>query len=176
MSLVDGATINSFLVALGGRQSEPAELVLLGGSALLLLGNLRTTVDIDYVGDDLQPTDFQRTIAQVADELQLVVDPVPIQHFVPVPPDSASRRAFIGRFGAVDVYVIDPYMMALSKLDRGFDSDIADIVFLVERSLVSPDHLAELITASVPEARTYDLDLVAMQRHLAVVRQRIAKT
>ena len=64
--------------------------------------------------------------------------------------------------------------MALSKLDRGFDSDIADIVFLVERGLVLPDRLAELITAAVPEARAYDLDPVAMRQHMAVVRQRVA--
>ena len=59
MSAVDATTVRAFLTRLGDRHDEAAELVLLGGSALLLLGNLRATVDIDYVGDDLQRSGLQ---------------------------------------------------------------------------------------------------------------------
>ena len=50
--------IRAFLSALGNRYSRPAQLYLLGGSALCLLGSPRPTVDIDYVGDDLKRTPF----------------------------------------------------------------------------------------------------------------------
>ena len=175
MEPVDAATIRKFLTRLGEVQDGAAELVLLGGSGLLLLGNPRTTADIDYVGDDLRPGPFQHVIDQVAAELHLVVDPVPIQHFVPLPPDSDSRRVPVARFGHVDVYVIDPYVTALSKLDRGFDSDIADIVFLVDRGLVEPDRLAAFVESALLHAGAYDLDPGAMQRHLRVVLRRAGK-
>ena len=41
-------TFNTFLRRLGERVSGKADLCLLGGSALRLLGSGRTTVDIDY--------------------------------------------------------------------------------------------------------------------------------
>lgn len=66
--------------------------------------------------------------------------------------------------------------MALSKLDRGFDSDVADIVFLIQQGLVSLDRLADWVTAAIPDAAAYDLDPDAMRKHLAVVRRRIAST
>lgn len=43
--------------------------------------------------------------------------------------------------------MIDPYAMALGKLDRGFPTDLADIVFLVRRDLVN---LTELENSCKP--------------------------
>ncbi|MBK7779669.1 MAG: hypothetical protein IPJ58_02555 [Ardenticatenia bacterium] len=164
--------MRAFLNGLGQRQTEPEILVLLGGSALLLLGSQRTTLDIDYVGDDLVQTAFQDTIHEVATELELYADPVPIAHFVPIPADSKTRQLFVDRYGKVDVFVIDPYVIALSKLDRGIDSDIADIVFLLERGFVELESLADRTTAAIEQAAAFDLDPIAMQRHLSIVRQR----
>ena len=172
MRSIDDAVIRSFLIALGTRQAESAQLSLLGGCALILLGSPRMTIDIDYVGDDVQPTRFQQTIAQVAAELQLEADPVPIGRFVPLPADSEAHRVFVARFGLVDVYVVDPDVIALSKLDRGDDTDIDDVVFLVKRGLVSLDRLAELVASTLPLATKYDIDPAAMQAHLTNVRQR----
>lgn len=172
MESLDAATVHVFLRTLGARQTEPAELQLLGGCALILLGNARTTLDIDYVGDDLTRSEFQRTIDEVAAELHVRADAVPIDRFVPVPPDAQSRRVFIERHGMMNVYVIDPYVIALSKLDRGLDSDLGDVRFLAEAGRIDLDELARLITNAEQHARTYDLDPAAMRQHLAVVRRR----
>ena len=173
MEPIDADVVRTFLARLGEIQVEPVSLMLLGGSALLLLGNPRTTLDIDYVGDDLRPTDFQTIIDQVATELHLHADPVPIEHFVPLPPESESRRVFIARFGTVDAFVIDPYVIALSKLDRGFDIDIADTAFLIKRGLVNLDALADVVATALLQAAKYDMDPAEVQKHLAVVRQRV---
>jgi Nucleotidyltransferase of unknown function (DUF6036) len=172
MKLVDAAAIGGFLTALGARQAEPVQLSLLGGCALILLGSPRTTADIDYVGDDIRQTGFQQTIVQVASELQLKVEPVPIDRFVPLPPDSEARRVFIARYGMIDVYVVDPYVIALSKLDRGFDTDFDDIVFLITRGMVNLERLAELVASTLMQAAAYNMDPAAMHQHLAIVRQR----
>lgn len=173
MESLDAETVQVFLRTLGARQTEPAELELLGGCALILLGNARTTLDIDYVGDDLTRSEFQRTIDEVAAELHVHADAVPIDRFVPVPPDAQSRRVFIARHGLMDVFVIDPYVIALSKLDRGLDSDLGDIRFLAEAGRIDLVQLADLITAAEPHASAHDLDPVAMRQHLAVVRRRM---
>lgn len=172
MKLVDSSAIGAFLDALGARQSEPAQLSLLGGCALILLGSTRTTADIDYVGDDVRQTAFQQTISQVAAQLQLDVEPVPIDQFVPMPPDSETRRVYVGRYGAVEVTIVDPYVMALSKLDRGFHTDLDDIVFLVGRGLVTLERLAETVASTLVQADVYDIDPAAMRAHLDIVRQR----
>ncbi len=38
-------------------------IILLGGSALIMLGMPRSTLDVDYLGDDLVHDDFQRIVA-----------------------------------------------------------------------------------------------------------------
>ncbi|MEZ4660526.1 MAG: hypothetical protein R2911_23465 [Caldilineaceae bacterium] len=77
--------INAFLTEVGKRHLQPASLILLGGSALCLLGSTRSTLDIDYVGHDLRKNPLQQTIDQVAQEMQLDVEAVPIDEFVPMP-------------------------------------------------------------------------------------------
>jgi hypothetical protein len=43
---------------------------------------------------------------------------------------------------------MDPYTIALSKLDRGFDTDIEDVLFLLHQKLITFEQL-ELVTAIV---------------------------
>jgi hypothetical protein len=169
---VDADTVRAFLARLGTRQLEPAELMLLGGSALLLLGSGRATVDIDYVGDDLGETAFQRTIAEVAAEMHVQVDPVPIERFVPMPSGADRRRVLVARIGVLEVFVVDPYAIALSKLDRGTDADIADIGFLVAQGRVDLERLGEVVEWALLRATEFDMDAAAVRRHLGEARRR----
>lgn len=68
---MDKDILQDFLTRLGNRYPEQANLYLLGGSALILLGSSRDTLDIDYVGDDTRKDDFQIVIDEVAAELNL---------------------------------------------------------------------------------------------------------
>lgn len=56
---MNDAEIRSVLSTLGERVPPESRLVLVGGSALALLGSPRVTIDIDFVGDDLNPDPFQ---------------------------------------------------------------------------------------------------------------------
>ncbi len=71
------------------------------------------------------------------------------------------------------VYVIDPYAIALSKLDRGFDTDIEDILFLMQRQLISVEMLADFVETAVTQAKQFDLDPAAMRQRLQIVRESI---
>ncbi len=167
---VGKSRIEAFLTAVGKRCEPASTLFLLGGGALELLGSVRPTLDLDYVGDDLQLTNLQQLMAQIADEMHIELEAVPIAGFVPLPEHSEERSVLVGEFGNLAVYVFDPYTIALSKLDRGFDTDIDDILFLVRRHLITVDQLAAFAEAAVLQAHEFDLDPAAMRRHLQVVR------
>jgi hypothetical protein len=69
MEPVTPETLTKFLTRLRERYPNQATLYLLGGSALLLLGNPRQTLDIDYT-TDLQPQE-QQALETVMNQLLL---------------------------------------------------------------------------------------------------------
>lgn len=157
---------------LADRYEQSDALYLLGGSALLMLGSQRLTADIDYLGDDRQVNELQRAIKGVAKQLGIDVEAVPIDEFLPLPPGALGRSIFVGQFGTLAAYAFDPYTIALSKLDRGFDTDIQDILFLVDRGYVDVEQLETLVAQAVAQAGAFDLDPAGMRRHLDAVRER----
>ena len=173
MAELDREQIKAFLEALGRRYSLRAKLILLGGSALCLLGSPRPTIDIDYAGSDLQKDELQVLMDEIANEMGLEVEAVPIQEFTPLAFGDESHSIHVGRFGKIEVSIIDPYVMALSKLDRGFSTDIEDIVFLIERGLVSLSQLEQIVKDALLQAREFEMDPCELQSHLQTVREEV---
>lgn len=169
---MDNAEIQFILTTLGERVPSASPLVLVGGGALALLGSPRPTIDIDFVGDDLNPNKLHRTIMQIARELNIDVEPVPIERFIPLPAGSDNRKIHIGQFGNLDIYVADPYSIALSKLDRGFDTDLDDIVFLVRNNYVVLEELESLTTDALAHARKFDFNPEILD-HLQELKSRL---
>lgn len=170
MESIDSSQITAFLEEVGKRYPQAAHLILLGGGALCLLGSSRPTLDIDYVGNDLSKNELQQLIDLIAQEMQIEIEAVPIDEFVPVPSDAQSRWLPIGRFGLIDVFIMDPYTIALSKLDRGFDTDIEDILFLLHQKLITLEQL-ELVTATALEkAKEFAMVSANVRAHLEELR------
>ena len=146
-------------------------LYLIGGGALLILGNERSTFDIDYVGNDLpEPSDqLAMAIQKLADEMQIEVDPVPLDEFIPLPTDADQRHRLVGQFGRLTAYIFDPYSIAISKLDRGFESDLQDIVFLIRQGLVDFEQLTAYGHDVLERRRGFDLERDSFLAHLATV-------
>jgi hypothetical protein len=71
------------------------------------------------------------------------------------------------------VYVFDPYTIALSQFDRGFEIDLADIVSLIRRGFVDLALLEALARDAVAQARELDLDPTAIRAHLKALRKRL---
>ena len=156
MKALSRQVIQEFLEALGSRYPRQATLRLIGGSALILLGSTRETIDIDFVGDDMQKDDFQIAIQEVANELGLDAEPVPIERFVPLPQGSDERHVSVGQFGNVAVFVFDPYSISLSKLDRGSDRDLDDLVFLIQSHRITTEELERILNEALPLAGKFD--------------------
>lgn len=165
--------LESFLQELGKRYPKSATLYLLGGSALVLLGGNRPTLDIDYVGIDIPGLwdELQHLIDELASEMGLKVDAVPYQEMIPPLADAANRHIRVGEYGRIHVYIFDPYGIALGKLDRGFPSDLEDVVFLIRRNLISLTQLEKFIQDAIPSARQFDLNPKQMQKNLDIVRR-----
>ncbi|MCX6053324.1 MAG: hypothetical protein NTZ74_00120 [Chloroflexi bacterium] len=59
---MDNPQIQSILQVLGERVPPLSSLYLVGGGALVLLGSSRLTIDIDFIGDDISPSELHKTI------------------------------------------------------------------------------------------------------------------
>jgi Nucleotidyl transferase AbiEii toxin, Type IV TA system len=169
---LDHSEIQSILYSMGERVPPGSQLVLIGGSALTLLGSPRLTIDLDFVGDDVHPNTLHRSIIQIAKELKIHVEPVPLDHFVPLPMGSKKRNIRIGQFGNLEIYVADPYSMALSKLDRGLDTDFEDIIFLIRESFITLDALERITRDALPHARQFDFNPDILE-HLQELKDRL---
>jgi hypothetical protein len=170
---MNNSQIQSILEMLGKRVPASSRLFLLGGSALILLGSQRPTIDIDFIGDDVSPSEFDRAIMHAAKELKIFIEPVPIERFIPLPAGSDRRKIRIGKYGNMEVYVTDPYSIAISKLDRGFDTDFDDILFLVQNNHVELKELERMAQVVLTRAREFDIDPADFLAHLDIVRERL---
>lgn len=167
--------IESFLQRLGERYSEPAILYLLGGGALCFLGSSRRTVDIDYTLAHSQSGNeaLNHEIETLADELRLELEAVPIEEFVPLPEGSEDRHRWLGQFNELRVYVYDPYTIAVSKLSRGFESDLQDVVFLLSQQIIALDDLAQYVEDTIPQAWDYEIDPAELRLYFEEVKKQL---
>ena len=165
--------IRAILQKIGERVATPSNLILIGGGALALLGSPRLTVDIDFIGDDVTPDELGKTVMQVAKEQNIYADPVPLQRFIPLPKGSEDRMIAIGKFGNLAVYAADPYSIALGKLERGFDTDLQDIVFLIQRKLIDLVRLQQVVEEALPRAIEFDMNSLDLLAHLQTIVKRL---
>jgi Nucleotidyltransferase of unknown function (DUF6036) len=166
--------LRAFLQRLGERFAEGGSLYLLGGSALALLGNPRTTVDIDYTFEAEPGSDepFEATVAKLAEEMHLDVEAVPIGEFVPLPPRARERRRPVGRYGQLDVYIFDPYSIALSKIARGFEADLEDVTFMLREDLIEFEELQQHFESILPDAPKADIIPSEFRDYFEEIRRR----
>lgn len=154
---MDKTKLESILTILGEQVPSGSRLFLLGGSALTLLGSPRPSLDIDFWGDDVNPNELHQIILNKAKEIKLQIDAVPIERFIPLPEGNEKRSIYIGQFANLEIYVIDPYSIAFSKIDRGLFTDFDDIVFLIKNNHITLEELENIVQKSISKAGKFDL-------------------
>jgi len=160
--------IRRFLEHLSKQYPHPISLYLLGGGALCLLGSPRRTVDIDFTVE-APSKEFESVVELVAQELQLEVEIIPIEEFIPLPAEAATRHQAVDRFGNLKVFIFDPYTLAISKIARGLDTDIQDVLFLLQNRFVELNKLIQFVEDAIPTAWDFDIDPKEMKTHLDIV-------
>ena len=181
MEPVTTIVLQQFLKKLGEQFPHPAKFYLLGGSALCLLGSPRETLDVDYsldppaVPEDAGKEDIEQILRQLSSELRLDLELVPLAEFIPLPPNAEKRHRFLGRYGQVNVYIYDLYSIALSKIARGFESDLEDVEFLLGQDLIAWDELEGYFKSILPRAKKADIDPKEFEKYFNTLRKRILK-
>ncbi|MFZ5818800.1 MAG: nucleotidyl transferase AbiEii/AbiGii toxin family protein [Chloroflexota bacterium] len=169
---MDNAEIQSILQMIGKRVPPASRLILVGGSALSLLGSPRPTIDIDFIGDDVHPEPLHQIILRIAEELDIDAEPVPPDKFVPLPLGNEDRTIRMGQYGNLEIFIADPYSIALSKVDRGADTDYDDLVFLVQHNHVDMSEFERMVQEALPHARQFDFH-PDIRKHLQELKKRL---
>ncbi len=130
------------------RGRGPFRVLLLGGGTAVLAGWRESTIDADlHVEEDA----VLSHLAGIKDRLQVNIELVRPEHFVPALEGCEDRHVFVERIGDVSFHHYDPYSQLLSKLVRGFQRDMHDAKSLVRSGMVDFDRFRELVQR-IPEA------------------------
>ena len=90
----------------------------------------------------------------------------------PITGRNQERVIRIGQFGNLEVFVADPYSIALSKLDRGLDTDFDDLLFLIQSNYVNMDEFERILSSALPHARQFDFSADILE-HLQELKNRL---
>lgn len=121
---------------------QPSYLV---GGATAVIEAGAPTVDVDL---RIEPDeDVLRVLPQMKDQLDLNIELASPADFLPELPGWRERSPFLFRAGPLDVFHYDLYSQALTKLERGFALDIADVAAMVSSGEVQPAQLLALYDA-----------------------------
>lgn len=129
---------------------EGTRAYLTGGATAVLEGWRATTVDVDVRFEPDSDAALKR-IAELKEELSLNVELVSPLDFLPALPGWRERSRFRLREGNLEVFDFDLYSQALSKLQRGFELDLADVGSMVGSGQVDPATLLSLYDEIEPE-------------------------
>ncbi len=139
---------------LGRRARGPGRIYLIGGASALLEGWRETTVDVDLKLDPEPPGIFE-AIRQLKNELDVNVELVSPDQFLPPLPDWKTRSTFVEKHGTVEFFHYDFRSQALTKLARGYERDLNDVRAMLDRDLVSRQEIVEALEAIKPTLIRY---------------------
>lgn len=139
----DAEAIRRLAEELGRVAPEGTRLYLTGGATAVHEGWRDSTVDIDLLLEPDADAALRR-LAELKEELNVNVELASPLDFLPELPGWRQRSRSRYRVGTVTVLDFDPYSQALSKLERGFDLDLADVDAMLADGLVEPRRLLEL--------------------------------
>jgi hypothetical protein len=130
-----------------GRAVPPGtRMYLTGGATAVLEGWRESTVDVDVRFEPDSDAALER-VRDLKEELSVNVELASPLDFLPALPGWRERSRLRFRAGNLEVFDFDPYSQALSKLERGFELDLADVGSMVESGQVEPTKLLELFQA-----------------------------
>jgi hypothetical protein len=139
----DPESIRRLARELGRVVAPGTRMYLTGGATAVLEGWRPSTVDVDVRFEPDSDAALAR-IAALKEELSLNVELASPLDFLPPLTGWRERSRFRFREGDLEVFDFDPYSQALSKLERGFELDLADVAAMVGSGQVEPARLREL--------------------------------
>jgi len=172
---VDRYRIEQFLKRLGEQFHKPGRVYLVGGTTMVFEGFRAQSLDIDLTFE-VAPSDHGamiQAIRELKDQLALNVEEVSPGDFIPLAEGYRERAVFINRYGQIDVYHFDLYATALSKIARGTEEDLNDVLALLQAKRVDMVLLEKYFAEIRPRVATESLkqDLNQFDRNFQAVRR-----
>jgi hypothetical protein len=161
---VDAARIRELARQLGRVARDPVRIYLTGGATAVLEGWRESTIDVDM---RLEPDsdELLRELPTLKERLGINIELASPPDFIPELPGWRERSPLLFREGRAAVHNFDPYSQALSKIERGFSQDLADVRSMMDRGMVGPARLRELYEAIEPELYRYPaIDEISFRR------------
>lgn len=166
---VDAGRIRELAHRLGRVARGRTRIYLTGGATAVLEGWRASTIDVD-VRFEPESDALLRELVDLKERLAINVELASPPDFIPELPGWRERSPLVLRDGNVDVHHFDPYSQALSKIERGFAHDLADVEAMLDRGLVEPHRLAALYETIEPQLFRYPaIDPDAFRRKLRAV-------
>ena len=172
---VDHQRIERFLRQLGQRFHGTGRIYLVGGTTMVYEGFRNQTLDID-LALELSPQDhtsFIQIVRELKEELNVNVEEASPGDFIPLPAGYKDRCQFLGRYGNLDVFHFDLYSMAFSKIERGTEEDLSDVLALLENNWIQIENLERYFQDILPRYATESLkgDSLEFQRKFQALKQ-----
>jgi hypothetical protein len=151
---VNEAGIRVLADALGRIARVPTQLYLTGGASAVLEGWRHSTIDVDL---RLEPEtdELLRALRALKERLALNIKLASPPDFIPELPAWRERSPLVLSSGKVELRHFDFYSQALSKIERGFSHDLADVRSMIRQGGVDPDKLQALYRVIEPELYRY---------------------
>lgn len=146
----DAERVRAFARELGAVAPPGTRIYLTGGATAVLYGWRESTIDID-VRIEPESDEVLRALGPLKEKLQINIELASPSDFLPELPQWRARSGSRFREGNVEVYDYDLYSQALSKIERGFALDLADVRSMIDGGLVEPIRLRELFESIEPE-------------------------
>lgn len=151
---VDEARIRELARHLGRVATTRVRIYLTGGATAVLEGWRASTIDVDLRFEP-EADELLRELPKLKERLAINIELASPPDFIPEVPGWRERSPLVFREGNVDVHNFDPYSQALSKIERGFEQDLADVRSMIAGGLVDPTRLRELFAACEAELYRY---------------------
>ena len=151
---VDEQLIRAFARELGRRARGPVRIYLTGGSTAVLQGWRESTVDVDLRFEP-EADELLRELPALKERLGINIELASPPDFIPELPGWRERSPYLFREGNVEIHHFDLYSQALSKIERGFDQDLADVHSMLVDRLVEPLRLRSLYDQIEPYLYRY---------------------
>ena len=135
-------------LARSAKSQRHYRVYLVGGGTAVLEGWRDSSIAADlYAKQD----DIFRDVQNIKERLNLNIEFVRPEDFVPPLEGSEARHVFVETVGRVSFYHYDPYAQLLSKIVRGFARDLADARAFVTSGMVEPERFRTLVQR-IPES------------------------
>ncbi len=164
--------VNRFFQELSRQWRYPTRVLLIGGAGALLMGGARPTLDVDFEAQFLSTEGswepFEEAVRKVSEKTGIGAQCAEsIERWSELTLLNYRRHSRkVGRFGAIEVRVLEPEYWSIGKIGRYWDQDIQDMIAVFKRQKPDPVRLAQVWAKAI--ARSPKSTQLALVRRQAI--------